>query len=91
MILLCNSRTRAKRMAADLQAEELAAFYTEDTDRAVQAGETMVLYGLQKKGFSYPDIKFVVLTETDIFRRGEKRRKNGKNSGTGSGSPILTN
>ena len=78
VILLCNSRTRAKRMAADLQAEGLAAFYTEDSDRAVQAGETMVLYGLQKKGFSYPDIKFVVLTETDIFGAEKKKKKRKK-------------
>ena len=77
VILLCNSRTRAKRMAEDLQAEELTAFYTEDADRVVQAGETMVLYGLQKKGFAYPDIKFVVLTETDIFG-AEKRKKKRK-------------
>ena len=74
VILLCNSRTRAKRMAEDLQAEELTAFYTEDADRMVQAGETMVLYGYQKKGFAYPDIRFVVLTETDIFG-AEKKKK----------------
>ena len=77
VILLCNSRTRAKRMAADLQEEGLTAFYTEDGDRVVQPGETMVLYGLQKKGFAYPDVKFVVLTETDIFG-AEKKKRNRK-------------
>ena len=49
VILLCNSRTRAKRMAADLQEEGLTAFYTEDGDRVVQPGETMVLMACRRR------------------------------------------
>ncbi len=74
VILLCGSRTRAQRMARDLQEEGLAAFYSEDTDRVVAPGETMVLYGTLPKGFAYPDIRFVVLTETDIFGAEHKKR-----------------
>ena len=75
---MCSSRTRAERMAEDLRQEELNAFFTTDTDRAVQPGEVMVLYGKLKRGFEYPDIKFVVLTETDILvgkRRNGKRKR----------------
>ena len=78
VILLCSSRTRAERMADDLRQEELNAFFTTDTDRAVQPGEVMVLYGKLKRGFEYPDIKFVVLTETDIFGGEKKKRKKKK-------------
>ncbi len=74
VILLCGSRTRAQRMARDLQEEGLAAFYSEDTDRVVSPGETMVLYGSLPQGFAYPDIRFVVLTETDIFGAEHKKR-----------------
>ncbi len=74
VILLCGSRTRAQRMARDLQDEGLAAFYSEDTDRVVSPGETMVLYGTLPQGFAYPDISFVVLTETDIFGVEHKKR-----------------
>ena len=38
----------------------------------------MVLYGKLKRGFEYPDIKFVVLTETDIFGGEKKKRKKKK-------------
>ena len=78
VILMCSSRTRAERMAEDLRQEELTAFFTTDTDRAVQPGEVMVLYGKLKRGFEYPDIKFVVLTETDIFGGEKKKRKKKK-------------
>jgi transcription-repair coupling factor (superfamily II helicase) len=78
VILLCSSRTRAQRMAADLQEQELAAFFSENVDRIVMPGEIMVLYGKLKRGFEYPDVKFVVLTETDIFGGEKKKRKKKK-------------
>lgn len=78
VILMCSSRTRAERMADGLRQEELNAFFATDTDRAVQPGEVMVLYGKLKRGFEYPDIKFVVLTETDIFGGEKKKRKKKK-------------
>ncbi|MCC8150873.1 MAG: transcription-repair coupling factor [Lachnospiraceae bacterium] len=78
VILLCSSRTRAQRMAKDLQEADLSAFYREDAVRVVQAGEIMVLYGVLKKGFAYPDIRFVVLTETDIFGAEKKKKKRSK-------------
>lgn len=36
IILMCASGTRAKRLAADLQEEELNSFYSEDPERVVK-------------------------------------------------------
>ncbi len=83
VILLCGSRSRAQRMARDLMDEGLTAFYSEDTDRIVAPGETMVLYGMLPQGFAYPDIRFVVLTETDIFGAEKKKRAKKKYRGDG--------
>lgn len=77
--LLCGSRTRAQRLAGDLQKEGLNAFYGQDYDRLIQAGEIMVLYGHAKKGFEYPLIKFAVMTESDIFGQEQKKKKKKKN------------
>lgn len=74
VILLSGSRTRALHLAEDLQNEGLSCFYSEDFDHTVQPGEVMTAYGKLKKGFEYPDIKFVVISESDIFG-GEKKRK----------------
>ena len=74
VILLSPSRTRAKRLAEDIRSEGLNAFYTEDPLRQVQPGEVVIVYGSIRRGFEYPLLKFVVITEGDIFGK-EKRKK----------------
>ena len=85
IVLLSGSRTRAERLAKDLQEEGLAAFYGQDYDREICPGEIMVVYGHAKKGFEYPLIKFAVMTESDIFGQEQKKKKKKKNY---SGSRI---
>ena len=80
--LLSGSRTRAERLAKDLQEEELAAFYGQDYDREICPGEIMVVYGHAKKGFEYPLIKFAVMTESDIFGQEQKKKKKKNYSGS---------
>lgn len=75
VILLSASRSRAARLADDLMNEGLTVFYSENSDRVLQTGETMVLYGGLKRGFEYPDLKFAVLTEYDIFGAEKKKKK----------------
>lgn len=75
VILLSGSRTRARNLAEDLQREGLNCFYSEDYDHPIQPGEVMAAYGKLKKGFEYPDVKFVVITESDIFGGEQKRKK----------------
>lgn len=75
VLLLSGSRTRAKRLAEDLREEELTAFYNEDPFREIQPGEVMTFYGRVLKGFEYPLIKFVVISESDIFGLEKKKKK----------------
>ena len=78
IVLLSGSRTRAERLAKDLQDEGLSAFYGKDSDRILEPGEIMVVYGHARKGFEYPMVKFAVITETDIFGKEQKKRKKKK-------------
>lgn len=75
MLLLSASATRAKRLASDLMDEGLTAFYSEDSDRVLQPGEIMTYHGSVLKGFEYPLLKFVVISETDIFGRQQRKKK----------------
>ena len=77
-VLMSGSRTRAERLAKDLQEEGLSTFYGQDTDRILEPGEIMTVYGHARKGFEYPLIKFAVITETDIFGKEQKPRKKKK-------------
>ena len=74
-ILLSGSRTRAKRLAEDLRDYNLSSFYSEDVEREVNPGEIMVTYGHVTEGYEYPMIKFIVISETDIFGQKKKKRK----------------
>lgn len=82
VILLSGSRTRAQRLAQDLRDEDLNAFYTEDYDHIVKPGEVMALYGKVKRGYEYPLLKFVVISESDIFG-AEKKKKKRRRAGNG--------
>lgn len=73
--LLSGSRTRAARLAEDLREEGLNSFYSDDTEREIQPGEIMVVYGHAHRGFAYPMVKFVIITETDIFGKEKKKRR----------------
>lgn len=75
VLLLSGSRTRAKRLAEDLRVYGLTAFYTENQEREIQAGEIMTFYGRVLKGFEYPLLKFVVISESDIFGAEKKKKK----------------
>lgn len=72
--MLCASRTRAKRLAADLREQELSAFYSEDPDREVLPGETELFYGHVEKGFEYPMLKFAVISEGGYFWCAQKEK-----------------
>ena len=75
VVLLSGSRTRAKRLAEDLRDYNLSSFYSEDMDREVQDGEIMVTYGHVAEGYEYPMLKFMVISETDIFGKTKKKKK----------------
>ena len=75
VVLLSGSRTRAKRLAEDLRDYNLSSFYSEDMEREVQDGEIMVTYGHVTEGYEYPMLKFMVISETDIFGKTKKKKK----------------
>ncbi|MBR5596160.1 MAG: transcription-repair coupling factor [Lachnospiraceae bacterium] len=75
VIVMSPSRTRAKRLAMDIREQEISAVYTEDPMRMVQPSEVVIYYGSLKRGFEYPLLKFVVISESDIFGNGKKKTK----------------
>jgi transcription-repair coupling factor (superfamily II helicase) len=66
-------------LAEDLREFEISAFFEEDGERQVMPGEVMIIKGQLRSGFMYPMIKFVAISDTDIFgeKKKRKRRKHG--------------
>nr|WP_314460908.1 transcription-repair coupling factor [uncultured Clostridium sp.] len=80
VILLSASRTRASRLAGDLREYDLRAYCPDDKDgeHEVKPGEILVTHGSIHRGFEYPMIKFLVITEGDMFGVEKKKRKRKK-------------
>lgn len=78
VIILSGSRTRAKRIVSDLADNDLNSFYSEDPGRVLQPGEVMTYYGRILKGFEYPELKFAVISESDIFSEHKKKKRSKK-------------
>lgn len=78
VILLSGTRTRANRLSEDLREYNLNAFYSDDMNRIVKNGEIMVTHGSIHRGFEYPLIKFVVISDSDIFGAEKKKKRKKK-------------
>lgn len=86
VVLLSASRTRASRLAGDLREYDLRAYCPDDggEDHEVKPGEILVTYGKLHRGFEYPMIKFIVITEGDMFGGEKKKRKKKKTAYEGT-------
>lgn len=86
VILLSASRTRASRLAGDLREYDLRAYCPDESWEGceVKPGEILVTFGNIHRGFEYPMIKFIVITEGDMFGGEKKKRKRKKTSYEGT-------
>ncbi len=74
IIIQAGTTSRANHITKALYDEyDINAFFSDDPDRVLQPGEIMVRNGSVHKGFEYPYIKFVVISESDLF--GTKKTK----------------
>lgn len=81
VVLVCNSRTRAARIVADLEELGTQSYFSEDYDKEIMPGTVMVTYGNIHRGFEYPLIDFVIITENDIFTSRTRKKQKKKYEG----------
>ena len=75
VLLLSGSETRGRRLCEDLQDFDLTASYEGNFEREIMPGEIMVARGNLRRGFEYPTLRFVVVTEGDIFCAKKKKKR----------------
>lgn len=63
------------RLCEDLQDFDLTASYEGNFEREIMPGEIMVARGNLRRGFEYPTLRFVVVTEGDIFGAKKKKKR----------------
>ena len=90
MVLVSSSRTRAKRIVDDLAGLEIESYYSDDFTKPIKQGTIMVTYGSLHAGFEYPLLKFVCISESDIFTDREKKRLKRKKEAKKNGNSIAS-
>ncbi|GKX30542.1 transcription-repair-coupling factor [Vallitalea longa] len=83
-LLITGSKTRAERLSYELKDRGIDAFYLSKLDAEIPKGKVAVSYGSLHKGFEYPLIKFVIISETDLVGKSKKRKKTKKKKFKGS-------
>lgn len=82
VIVMSSSRTRARRIADDITREGIQAFYSDNDNRELVPGEIMTFGGYVKKGFVYQNLKFAILSDTDIFGKSKQKKRGKKYAGS---------
>jgi transcription-repair coupling factor (superfamily II helicase) len=72
VIILSGTKGRGERLRETLFEMGIDSFYSEKPDAPIQAGQVMVTRGSLSKGFEYPTINFVIVSDKEIF--GQERR-----------------
>jgi transcription-repair coupling factor (superfamily II helicase) len=81
-LILSGTRSRGQRLVQILEDFGVQAVFTTDRHREMQPGEITILPGSISKGFEYPDIRFALISDQEIFGVQKKRtRVRGKKSG----------
>ena len=88
MVILSASTTRAKRLSEDIFKEGLPAVFLPEIDRALVEGEIVVSPGKLKRGFEYPDLRLVIISESDIFSARVRKKKRNSQKNIYSGQKI---
>ncbi|MBM7623890.1 transcription-repair coupling factor [Sporohalobacter salinus] len=70
-----STESKCKRLITALQEEGLTAFYSEEITDKLQSGNIAVTIDALQEGFSFPDLKFILFTETDIFGQSQRKKK----------------
>lgn len=79
ILVVSASKTKAERLAKDLQDNGVTAIYSDNRERELVPGEVMTTYGKLRRGYEYPDARFVAVAEDDIFGASKKTQRKKKN------------
>lgn len=78
-VILCASRGRGENLAGVLVEKGIRARYinlaSTDTGMAFKSGETVIIRGELNKGFEYPELNFVLVSDREIFESKKSRRR----------------
>ncbi len=78
LVLITASLTRSKRLNEMLNEHDVPSYIIQSGNAPLVEGHIGIAHGHLHKGFEYPDIRFAVITESDMANTKKKRKKRRK-------------
>jgi len=72
IVILSGTKNRGEKLAASLNDMGMGAIYSSDIDNSIQSGSIVITHGSLNKGFEYPLIHLVVISDKEIFGQDKK-------------------
>ena len=83
IVVLSGPSGRGHRLVETLATNEIAANFVDDLDRELLNKEVVITRGSLQKGFEYPTIGFVIISDKEVFGQ-DKRIKKAKSKHDGN-------
>lgn len=74
-VILAGSERRAENLCQQLEDENILATLVNNFDELPEPGKIIVTHGSLQRGFEYPLIRMVVISDKEIFGQKRKKRK----------------
>ncbi|MGN0802359.1 MAG: transcription-repair coupling factor, partial [Candidatus Faecivicinus sp.] len=79
--LLAGGTARGERLEKALEAQEITARFTEEIPENLSCGEPVIFPMTLNRGFLYPEIKFAIISESDIYGVNRQKSRSKARSG----------
>ncbi|WP_130808093.1 transcription-repair coupling factor [Senegalia massiliensis] len=84
IVILSGTDERGKRLSKNLKEKSIDNIYSDTYDIDIKTGQVVIVPGTIASGFEYPDIKFMIISDKEVFgtikrKRRKKNKKDQKN------------
>lgn len=75
VIILSSTKGRGERLVDTLRTEGIESSFLANSDTPMQRGQVVIMKGSLNRGFEYPSIGFVIISDADVLGQDKRTRK----------------
>ncbi|MDF2523127.1 MAG: transcription-repair coupling factor Mfd, partial [Clostridiales bacterium] len=77
VVILAGTKGKGQRVLDTFESQGIAAAYSDELDHELQPGEVVITRGNLNKGFEYPEVGLVIVSDMEVFGKSRKHIKYG--------------
>ncbi len=74
IVILAGTKNRGIELVKILEEKNIHSIYMDELNEVMPEGQIVITQGSLTKGFEYPLIRFVIISDKEIFRQNKKRK-----------------